>query len=68
MTQMLLFDPNTAAPAAPVLTVPPVSGRATSPAVSAASSVSVAPDVAKPTDHGDGIHQMGDLARLVLLR
>ncbi|MEM6469747.1 MAG: hypothetical protein AAF802_09370 [Planctomycetota bacterium] len=59
MTQMMLFDSNATTTVAPVLPTP--TPQATASSVASSQSGSRQPGE-------DGIHQMGDLARLVLLR
>lgn len=71
MTQMMLFD----APAAPLFSAPVVTASA-SPAVldstsvmdSAMDSIEEAQIESSAKQTEDGLHRMGDLARLVLLR
>jgi len=65
MTQMLLFDAPANAVDAAIL---PVSERFQPETVAAERSAPKRSNVAAQLDHDGGLHHMGDLARLVLLR
>jgi hypothetical protein len=64
MTQMMLFDSNSVATANPLAPPPLATVNPSSPA----SPSAVSPRLPSPTAGEDGVHRMGDLARLVLLR
>ncbi|QDV45725.1 hypothetical protein Enr13x_56040 [Stieleria neptunia] len=77
MTQMMLFDPCSLAPSTPVAVNPAAVTASTVTASPVVSRSRTAPSAAASnTPRGsrnhaeadDGIHRMGDLARLVLLR
>ena len=67
MTQMMLFDSPTLAPAAPVVATPAPATQ-TEPVVDAPQVAGAGEMTGKLPEHQPGLNHMGDLARLVILR